>query len=59
MVILPAIDQQQIIPEFRKSMSRWRRNWFYASNYLPQVTDFDEFEIPQLNKTRKKYATAT
>jgi predicted alpha/beta superfamily hydrolase len=39
-------------------VSRWRRNWLpYKPNYLPQVVLIsDEFEIPQLNKTRKIWA---
>jgi hypothetical protein len=41
----------------KEHVSRWRRNWLpYKPNYLPQVVLIsDEFEIPQLNKTRKKY----
>lgn len=37
---------------------KWRRNWLpFKPNYLPQVLLIsDEFEIPQLNKTRKIWA---
>jgi predicted alpha/beta superfamily hydrolase len=42
----------------KEHVSRWRRNWLpYKPNYLPQVVLIsDEFEIPQLNKTRKIWA---
>lgn len=37
---------------------KWRKNWMpFKPNYLPQVLLIsDEFEIPQLNKTRKIWA---
>ena len=37
---------------------RWRRNWLpFKQSFLPQVLLIsDEFEIPQLNKTRKIWA---
>jgi len=37
---------------------KWRKNWLpFKPNYLPQVLLIsDEFEIPQLNKTRKIWA---
>jgi predicted alpha/beta superfamily hydrolase len=37
---------------------KWRRNWLpFKQSYLPQVLLIsDEFEIPQLNKTRKVWA---
>ena len=39
-------------------VSRWRKNWLpFKPNFLPQVVLLsDEFEIPQLNKTRKIWA---
>ncbi|TDD94908.1 alpha/beta hydrolase [Flavobacterium cellulosilyticum] len=39
-------------------VARWRKNWLpFKPNYLPQVVLIsDEFEIPQLNKTRKIWA---
>lgn len=39
-------------------VARWRKNWLpFKQNYLPQVLLIsDEFEIPQLNKTRKIWA---
>jgi predicted alpha/beta superfamily hydrolase len=39
-------------------VERWRKNWLpFKQNYLPQVLLIsDEFEIPQLNKTRKIWA---
>lgn len=39
-------------------VARWRKNWLpFKPNYLPQVLLIsDEFEIPQLNKTRKIWA---
>lgn len=42
----------------REHVSRWRRNWLpFKQPYLPQVLLIsDEFEIPQLNKTRKIWA---
>ena len=42
----------------KEHVYRWRRNWLpYKQNYLPQVLLIsDEFEIPQLNKTRKIWA---
>jgi predicted alpha/beta superfamily hydrolase len=37
---------------------KWRKNWLpFKNNYLPKVILIsDEFEIPQLNKTRKIWA---
>lgn len=37
---------------------KWRKNWLpFKTNYLPKVILIsDEFEIPQLNKTRKIWA---
>ena len=37
---------------------KWRKNWLpFKTNYLPKVLLIsDEFEIPQLNKTRKIWA---
>ena len=42
----------------KEHVSRWRKNWLpFKQNYLPQVVLLsDEFEIPQLNKTRKIWA---
>lgn len=39
-------------------VARWRRNWLpFKQSFLPQVLLIsDEFEIPQLNKTRKIWA---
>ena len=39
-------------------VAKWRRNWLpFKQSYLPQVLLIsDEFEIPQLNKTRKVWA---
>ena len=39
-------------------VERWRKNWLpFKPNYLPQVLLIsDEFEIPQLHKTRKIWA---
>lgn len=39
-------------------VSKWRRNWLpFKPNYLPKIVLIsDEFEIPQLNKTRKIWA---
>jgi predicted alpha/beta superfamily hydrolase len=39
-------------------VARWRRNWLpFKPNFLPQVLLIsDEFEIPQLHKTRKIWA---
>lgn len=39
-------------------VARWRRNWLpFKQSFLPQVLLIsDEFEIPQLNKTRKVWA---
>ncbi len=39
-------------------VARWRKNWLpFKPNFLPQVVLIsDEFEIPQLNKTRKIWA---
>jgi hypothetical protein len=40
---------------------RWRKNWLpFKQNYLPQVLLIsDEFEIPQLNRTKKIWALLT
>lgn len=42
----------------REHVSRWRKNWLpFKPSFLPQVLLIsDEFEIPQLNKTRKIWA---
>jgi predicted alpha/beta superfamily hydrolase len=42
----------------KEHVGRWRKNWLpFKQNYLPQVLLIsDEFEIPQLNKTRKIWA---
>lgn len=42
----------------KEHVARWRKNWLpYKQNYLPQVLLIsDEFEIPQLNRTRKIWA---
>ena len=42
----------------KEHVARWRKNWLpFKQNYLPQVLLIsDEFEIPQLNKTRKIWA---
>lgn len=42
----------------KEHVGRWRRNWLpFKQNYLPQVLLIsDEFEIPQLNRTRKIWA---
>ena len=39
-------------------VSRWRKNWLpFKQSFLPQIQLIsDEFEIPQLNKTRKIWA---
>ena len=39
----------------KEHVSKWRRNWLpFKPNYLPKIVLIsDEFEIPQLNKTRK------
>lgn len=39
-------------------VAKWRRNWLpFKQSFLPQVLLIsDEFEIPQLNKTRKVWA---
>lgn len=39
-------------------VARWRKNWLpFKQSFLPQVLLIsDEFEIPQLNKTRKVWA---
>ena len=42
----------------KEHVARWRRNWLpFKQSFLPQVQLIsDEFEIPQLNKTRKIWA---
>jgi len=42
----------------REYVPKWRKNWLpFKENYLPKVILIsDEFEIPQLNKTRKIWA---
>ena len=42
----------------REHVARWRRNWLpFKSNLLPKVHLIsEEFEIPQLNKTRRVWA---
>ena len=42
----------------KEHVSKWRRNWLpFKPNYLPKIVLIsDEFEIPQLNKTRKIWA---
>ncbi|MFV8369764.1 alpha/beta hydrolase [Flavobacterium sp. LB2R40] len=42
----------------KEHVARWRKNWLpFKPSYLPQVLLIsDEFEIPQLNKTRKIWA---
>ena len=42
----------------KEYVARWRKNWLpYKQSFLPQVLLIsDEFEIPQLNKTRKIWA---
>ncbi|AWG22465.1 carbohydrate esterase [Flavobacterium faecale] len=42
----------------KEYVPKWRRNWLpYKPNFLPQVVLLsDEFEIPQLNTTRKVWA---
>jgi hypothetical protein len=42
----------------KEHVGRWRKNWLpFKQNYLPQVLLIsDEFEIPQLNRTRKIWA---
>lgn len=42
----------------KEHVARWRKNWLpFKQSYLPQVKIIsDEFEIPQLNKTRKIWA---
>lgn len=42
----------------KEHVARWRKNWLpFKQNFLPQVLLIsDEFEIPQLNKTRKVWA---
>ncbi len=47
--------QSRIINDY---VPKWRKNWLpFKTNYLPKVLLIsDEFEIPQLNKTRKIWA---
>jgi predicted alpha/beta superfamily hydrolase len=42
----------------KEHVAKWRRNWLpFKSNFLPKVHLIsEEFEIPQLNKTRKVWA---
>jgi predicted alpha/beta superfamily hydrolase len=42
----------------KEHVARWRKNWLpFKQSFLPQVLLIsDEFEIPQLNKTRKIWA---
>lgn len=42
----------------REHVAKWRKNWLpFKPDFLPQVKLIsDEFEIPQLNKTRKVWA---
>ncbi len=42
----------------KEQVHKWRKNWMpFKPNFLPQVKLIsDEFEIPQLNKTRKIWA---
>jgi predicted alpha/beta superfamily hydrolase len=42
----------------KEFVARWRKNWLpFKQSFLPQVLLIsDEFEIPQLNKTRKVWA---
>lgn len=42
----------------KEHVSKWRRNWLpFKTSYLPKIVLIsDEFEIPQLNKTRKIWA---
>ena len=42
----------------KEYVPKWRKNWLpFKNNYLPKVILIsDEFEIPQLNKTRKIWA---
>jgi predicted alpha/beta superfamily hydrolase len=42
----------------KEHVSKWRRNWLpFKPNYLPKIVLIsDDFEIPQLNKTRKIWA---
>jgi predicted alpha/beta superfamily hydrolase len=42
----------------KEHVQRWRKNWLpFKPNFLPQIQLIsDEFEIPQLNKTRKIWA---
>ena len=42
----------------KEHVHKWRKNWLpFKPNFLPQVKLIsDEFEIPQLNKTRKIWA---
>lgn len=42
----------------KEHVARWRKNWLpFKQSYLPKVQLIsDEFEIPQLNKTRKIWA---
>ena len=42
----------------KEHVARWRKNWLpFKQSFLPQVQLIsDEFEIPQLNKTRKIWA---
>jgi hypothetical protein len=48
-------DPQRNTQEYKKEhVGRWRKNLPFKQNYLPQVLLIsDEFEIPQLNRTRK------
>jgi predicted alpha/beta superfamily hydrolase len=42
----------------KEHVARWRKNWLpFKQSFLPQILLIsDEFEIPQLNKTRKIWA---
>ena len=42
----------------KEHVAKWRRNWLpFKSNFLPKVHLIsEEFEIPQLNKTRRVWA---
>ena len=52
----------RIIPEFKEHheahVPRWRKNWLpFQAEHLPKIHLIsEEFEIPQLNKTRKIWA---
>jgi hypothetical protein len=51
-------DPERNTQEYKEEhVGRWRKRTTFKQNYLPQVLLIsDEFEIPQLNRTRKIWA---